>query len=236
MMQNFLNGLELYLQGSFLLAYIAVYLGGVLVSFTPCVYPVIPINVAYIGSQSSGSKPKGFVLSLLYVLGMALVYTLLGCFAALSGRLFGQIQTNPWTYFVVGNICTILGLSMFDVFSLPLPRFLSRFQPNEKKKGVLGSFLMGAASGFVLGPCTAPVLAVLLSFVASQQNIIFGMSLLFVFAFGMGTLLIGLGSFAGFLVNLPKAGIWMVKIKKCFGWALIGIGEYFLITAGKFWI
>jgi thiol:disulfide interchange protein DsbD len=171
-----------------------------------------------------------------YVLGMALVYTLLGCFAAFSGRLFGQVQTNPWTYFVVGNICIILGLSMFDVFSLPLPRFLNRFQPKEKKKGLLGSFVMGAASGFVLGPCTAPVLAVLLSYVASQQNIIFGMSLLFVFAFGMGTLLIVLGSFAGFLVNLPKAGMWMIRIKKGFGWVLIGIGEYFLITAGKFWI
>jgi thiol:disulfide interchange protein DsbD len=197
---------------------------------------VIPINVAYIGGQSSGSKLKGFVLSLFYVLGMALAYTFLGCFAALTGRLFGQIQTNPWTYFIVGNVCIILGLSMFDIFSLPLPRFLNRFQPKEKKKGLLGSFVVGIASGFVLGPCTAPILAVLLSYVATKQNIFFGMSLLFVFAFGMGTLLIILGSFAGFLTNLPKAGMWMIRIKKIFGWILIGIGEYFLITAGKFWI
>ncbi len=236
MIENFLNSLELYIQGSFVMAYLAVYLGGVLVSFTPCVYPVIPITVAYIGGQSSGSKLRGFILSIFYVLGMALAYTCLGNFAALTGRLFGQIQTSPWTYFIVANICILLGLSMLEVFTLPLPSFLTRFQPKEKRKGILGSFLVGAASGFVLGPCTAPVLAVLLGFVAARQNIIFGMSLLFVFAFGMGTLLIVLGTFTGLLANIPKAGMWMVRTKKIFGWILIGMGEYFLINAGKFWI
>ena len=236
MIENFLNSLELYMQGSFVLAYLAVYLGGVLVSFTPCVYPVIPITVAYIGGQSRGSKPKGFVLSIFYVLGMALAYTFLGIFAALTGIVFGQIQTNPWIYFMVANICILLGLSMLEVFTLPLPRFLTRFQPGEKKKGLLGSFLVGAASGFILGPCTAPVLAVLLSFVAARQNIMFGMGLLFVFAFGMGTLLIILGTFTGLLANVPKAGTWMVRIKKIFGWIMVGMGEYFLITAGKLWV
>ncbi len=236
MIENFLNSLELYIQGSFVLAYLAVYLGGVLVSFTPCVYPVIPITVAYIGAQSSGSKLKGFVLSIFYVLGMALAYTFLGSFAALTGKLFGQIQTNPWTFFIIANLCILLGLSMLEVFTLPLPSFLTRFQPGERKKGLLGSFLVGAAAGFVLGPCTAPVLAVLLSFVATRQNIIFGMGLLFVFAFGMGTLLIILGTFTGLLANVPKAGAWMVRIKKIFGWILVGMGEYFLITAGKLWV
>lgn len=236
MVQNLLNNLEIYLQDSFILAYLAVYLGGVLVSFTPCVYPVIPINVAYIGGQSSGSKVKGFLLSIFYVLGMALAYTFLGSLAALTGRLFGQLQTNPWTYFIVANICILLGLSMLEVFNLPLPRFLTKGQPKERRKGVLGSFLVGVASGFVLGPCTAPVLAVLLGFVATKQNILFGMSFLFIFAFGMGTLLIVLGTFAGLLTNLPRAGVWMVRVKKIFGWILIAMGEYFLVTSGKFWI
>jgi thiol:disulfide interchange protein DsbD len=236
MIQNFLESLEIYIQSSFILAYFAVYLGGVLVSFTPCVYPVIPITVAYIGGQANGSKSKGFILSVFYVLGMALTYTFLGSFAALTGILFGQIQTNPWTYFIVANIFILLGLSMLEVFTFPLPRFLNISRSNEKKKGVLGGFLVGAASGFVLGPCTAPALAVLLSFVATKQNIIFGMSLLFIFAFGMGTLLIILGTFTGLLANIPKAGMWMVKIKKIFGWILIGTGEYFLITAGKLWV
>ena len=236
MIQNFLNSLEIYIQGSSILAYFAVYLGGILVSFTPCVYPVIPINVAYIGAQSSGSKLKGFILSLFYVLGMALAYTFLGSFAALTGTLFGNIQTNPWTYFAVANICILLGLSMLEVFELPLPEFLTKFQPKEKQKGMLGAFIIGFASGFVLGPCTAPILAVLLSFVAARGNITFGMSLLFVFAIGMGTLLIILGTFTGLLANIPKAGEWMVIIKKIFGWILIGMGEYFLIMSGKFFI
>ncbi len=236
MIENLTDSLEIYLQGSFLVAYLAVYLGGVLVSFTPCVYPVIPMTVAYIGGQSSGSKIKGFVLSIFYVFGMALTYTFLGSFAALSGKLFGQIQTNPWTYFTVANICILLGLSMLEVFTIPLPRFLTKFQPKDKKKGILGSLLVGAASGLVLGPCTAPVLAVLLGFVATRQNIIFGMGLLFVFAFGMGTLLIVLGTFTGLLANIPKADMWMVRVKKVFGWILIAMAEYFLITAGKFWI
>lgn len=236
MIQNFLNGLEGYLQGSLILAYLAVYMGGIMVSFTPCVYPVIPINVAFIGGQSSGSKFKGFILSLCYVLGMGIAYTFLGCFAAITGRLFGQVQASPWTYFIVGNICILLGLSMFEVFSLPVPKILNRIQTQENKKGMIGGFFVGFASGFVLGPCTAPVLAVLLSYVATKQNIIFGMSLLFVFAVGMGTLLIILGTFTGFLASLPKAGIWMVRVKKTFGWILIGIGEYFLIMAGTFWI
>ncbi len=236
MIEEFLSGLEGYIEGSIFLAYFAGYLGGVLVSFTPCIYPVIPIHVGYIGGQSRGSKFKGFILSLCYVLGMAFAYTSLGCFAALTGRLFGQIQTNPWTYVIIGNICIFLGLSMFEIFSLRLPRLLSNFQPKGKKKGMSGSFFVGFASGFVLGPCTAPALGVLLSYVATKQNVFFGMSLLFVFAFGMGTILIILGSFTGFLANFPKAGFWMVNIKKGFGWILIGVGEYFLITAGTFWL
>ncbi|MBE9569033.1 MAG: sulfite exporter TauE/SafE family protein [Proteobacteria bacterium] len=238
MITNLLENPDIYLQGSFVLAYLAVYLGGVLISFTPCVYPVAPITVSYIGAHGSGSRLKGFVLSLIYASGMALTYTCLGGFAALSGRLFGQIQTNPWTFFIIANICILMGLSMLGVFtlSLRLPGFLTKLQPKEEKKGFLGSFFIGVVSGFIVGPCTAPVLAVLLSLVAAKQNIVFGMSLLFVFAFGMATLLIILGTFAGLIANIPKSGMWMTRINKVFGWILLGMGEYFLIKAGILWI
>lgn len=238
MIQNFLDNPDAYLQGSFVLAYLAVYLGGVLISFTPCVYPVAPITVSYIGAHGSGSRLKGFVLSLIYALGMALTYMCLGGFAALSGRLFGQIQTNPWTFFIIANICILMGLSMLGVFtlSLRLPGFLTKLQPKEEKKGFLGSFFIGVVSGFIVGPCTAPVLAVLLSLVAAKQNIVFGMSLLFVFAFGMATLLIILGTFAGLIANIPKSGMWMTRVNKVFGWILLGMGEYFLIMAGNLWV
>ena len=234
-MENFIDSISVYLQGSFVLAYAAAYLGGVFMSFTPCVYPVIPITVAFIGAHGSGSKGKGLLLSVVYVLGMSLTYASLAAVAALTGILFGQIQTNPWTYFIVANICILMGLSMLEVFALPvrIPGFLTKAKP--EKKGIVGSFFVGIISGLIVGPCTAPVLAVLLSFVAKSQNLIFGISLLFVFAIGMGTLLIIVGTFAGLLVSLPKSGAWMTRVSHISGWILLAIGEYFLIQAGSFW-
>jgi thiol:disulfide interchange protein DsbD len=233
-----LEGLSTFLEGAPALAYLAVFAGGVLVSFTACVYPVVPITIAFIGARSAGSRTRGFFLSLVYVLGMALTYTALGGIAALSGKLFGQLQTNPWTYFVMANICILMGLAMLEVFILPVrtPAFIARLQPRGKTRGLAGSLAVGAASGLVLGPCTAPVLAVLLSYVATRQHLLFGMSLLFVFALGMGVLLVVVGTFAGLLASLPKSGVWMARVNRLFGWILIGAGEYFLIVAGQLWI
>ncbi|HHO76520.1 MAG TPA: hypothetical protein ENN05_08855, partial [Deltaproteobacteria bacterium] len=208
------------------------YIGGVLASFTPCIYPVIPITVAYIASQSSGRKSRGFVLSIFYVLGTSLTYMVLGSIASFTGHLFGQIQSNPWTYLFVANICILMGLSMLDVFTFSLTRFLGPSR-TINKKGLVGSFLLGSASGLILGPCTAPILGVLLGYVATKQNMVYGMSLLFVFAFGMGTLLIILGTFTGLVASIPRSGMWMVKIQRAFGWGMIALGEYFLIIAGQ---
>lgn len=236
MVENFVGGLSAYMQESVFLSFLAVYLGGVLISFTPCVYPVIPITVAFIGARG-GSKGRAFFLSLIYVLGMAVTYTILGAVAALSGKLFGQIQSNPWTYFIIGNICILMGLSMFDLFALSLrtPDFITRMQSKKRMEGVAGGFLVGAASGLIMGPCTAPVLAVILSYAATRQNVAFASALMFVFAFGMGTLLILAGTFAGLLAGIPKSGAWMVRISRLFGWILLGAGEYFLIHAGMLW-
>jgi thiol:disulfide interchange protein DsbD len=236
MFENLTNGLDLYLHGSAFLAYLAAFIGGVLVSFTPCMYPLIPITVSFIGSHSKGARCDGFFLSLFYVLGTSLTYTILGSIAGLTGGFFGAIQTNPWTNLIMANIFILMGLSMLDVFSLPLPRIFSSPMFTLRKKGYLGSLLLGIASGIIMSPCSAPVLAVLLTYVATKQNIIYGMSLLFVFAFGMGSLLIILGTFTGLLTSLPKSGPWMVAIQKLFGWIFIGIGEYFLIVAGKFMV
>jgi thiol:disulfide interchange protein DsbD len=236
MVENFVGGLSVYMQESVFLSFLAVYLGGVLISFTPCVYPVIPITVAFIGARG-GSKGRAFFLSLIYVLGMAVTYTILGAVAALSGKLFGQIQSNPWTYFIIGNICILMGLSMFDLFALSVrtPDFITRMQSKKRMEGVAGGFLVGAASGLIMGPCTAPVLAVILSYAATRQNVAFASTLMFVFACGMGTLLILAGTFAGLLAGIPKSGAWMVRINRLFGWILLGAGEYFLIHAGMLW-
>ncbi|TFG93515.1 MAG: hypothetical protein E4H15_01125 [Syntrophobacterales bacterium] len=234
MIENLFGNPDAYLQGAFYIALLAAYLGGVLASFTPCVYPVIPITVAYIGARSSASRGKGFMLSVVYVLGMAAVYTALGGFAALTGKLFGQIQTSPWIYLVIANVCILMGLSMLGVFmlSIPTPQFLAGFRPKGERVGIIGSFLVGAVSGLIIGPCTTPVLAVLLSLIATKQSAIFGMTLMFVFAIGLGTLLVIVGTFSGLFSSIPKSGLWMTRINKVFGWVLIGMGEYFLLKAG----
>ncbi len=234
MIENLLGNLQLYLQGSILLAFLAAYIGGVLVGFTPCTYPLIPITVGFIGAQGASTKLRGFLLSLFYVCGLAVTYSLMGALAALSGKIFGQMQTTPWTYFIMANLCIFMGLAMLGVFniSLPVPQKLVRLTDGKEKKGFLSSFLIGATSGIIIGPCTAPILGVLLGFVALRTNVILGMGLLFVFAFGMGTLLIIVGTFAGLIAALPRTGIWMTRITSVFGWILIGAGEYFLYVAG----
>jgi len=232
MLENLSSNLEVYIESSWFIAYLAVFLGGILVSFTPCVYPVIPITISYVGAASAGSKGRAFLLSFCYVLGLAFTYSLLGAIAALTGSLFGQISTSPWTYLVVGSICALLGVSMLGFFELPIPGFLKTQKNVSKGKGVMSSFLVGMASGLVVGPCTAAPLAVILTYVASKQNLVFGMTLLFTFALGMGLLLIGVGTFTGLITSLPKAGAWLNKIKKVFGWILVLVGAYFFIKMG----
>ncbi len=237
MIENLLHNVSFYLAKASFLAFPLAYLGGVIVSFTPCVYPVVPLTVAFIGAHSSGSRLKGLKLSLFYVAGMAVTYTLLGAIAALSGQLFGQVQSSPWTYLLLANVFILMGLSILGAFPLPFrtPAFIAKLQRRERTNGILGSFVVGLLSGLVVGPCTAPVLAVLLSFVATRQNAIFGMGLLFVFSLGLGTLLILLGTFAGLLTSLPKSGPWLARINRFSGWSLLAIGEYLLINAGMLW-
>mgnify|MGYP001331367992 CR=1 FL=1 len=234
MLENLINNLSLYLESSILLALIASYIGGLIVSFTPCTYPLIPVTIGIIGAHGSSSRQNGFLISAVYVLGLAVTYSTLGAVAALSGKIFGQIQTTPWTYFIMANLCLLMGLSMLDVFNivLPVPQKLLRLSAQNNHKGFVDSFLIGAASGVVIGPCTAPALGVLLGYVALKTNVLLGVGLLFVFALGLGTLLLIVGTFTGMITALPKSGAWMTKIKYASGLILIGAAEYFLYIAG----
>ena len=225
-----MTDINMYLQSNSILAVLSAYISGVLVSLTPCVYPLIPVTIGIIGAKSAGqSKLRAFFISFIYVLGMVLTYAVLGAVASLTGRIFGTLTINPYMYLVIGNIFLLLALNMLDVFSLP--SFLNFNQPEFKKTGLISIFVLGIISGLVVGPCTAPVLGAILVFVATKQNIVYGITLLISFAFGIGTLFLVLGTFTG--VILPKSGVWMVKIKKIFGWIMLLAAEYFLIQSGK---
>ncbi len=233
---NFSNLLQQYMGKGFLIPLLTSYGGGLLTSLTPCFYPLIPLLVAYVGGRGERSKGRGFVLSSFFVLGLSVTYSALGAIASLTGMMFGQIQSSPWTYLVVGNIILFLGLSMLGLYEFRLPQFLQGKKSGQGKKRFFGAFLLGLTSGFIAAPCTAPVLGTLLTYVASRQRVVFGTLLLFVYSLGMGTLLIVLGTFTGFLTALPKSGKWMVVIKKGMGWVMLAMAEYFLIQAGRFWV
>ena len=232
-MEGFFQSLGDYLQTGSAIAYIVVLAGGILTSFTPCIYPIIPVTLGYIGANAAGSKTKGLLLSIFYVAGMAFTYSALGAAAALTGRLFGVGLTNPVVYFLVGNFWILLALSMLGVFSLPNIKLFSGPNKSPDSHGMLSAFIVGLLAGLVVSPCTAPVLAVILAHVAAKKDLVYGCSLLFTYAFGMGAVLIALGAFTGLLVSMPKAGPWLEKIKKGFGWILLFGGEYFLIMAGR---
>ncbi len=232
-MDALLGNLDHLIQASPVLAFVVVFLAGVLVSFTPCVYPVIPLTLGFIGARSGKSRLRGFILSLFYVLGMALTYAVLGAFASLSGKLFGAIGSHPAAYFVLANVCLFLGLSTLGVFEIPqLAMGIS--SDVQKKKGYFGAFVIGLFSGLIVGPCTAPALAVVLVYVGSKQNLFYGFSLLFTFGYGVGFLLILLGTFSGLIHSMPKSGKWMEWVKKFFGYLLIFAAEYLLIKMGGF--
>src|SRR3989338_489495 len=217
------SNVETLIQTNPILAFITVFIAGVFVSFTPCVYPVIPLTLGYIGARAAGARWKGLGLSLVYVLGMAVTYAVLGAFAALTGGFFGRVGSHPLSYFVIANVCLVLGLSMLGVFQLPQISLAGTRVPAAK--GLWGVFGVGVVSGLIVGPCTAPVLAALLVYVGSKQNVVYGSLLLFTFGYGVGFLLILLGTFTGLIASVPKSGVWLERVKKLFGWVLLAAAE-----------
>lgn len=219
------------------LAIVIAFVGGILASFTPCSYPMIPITVAFIGGKTEGRRWRGFVLALFYVFGLAVVYSLLGAFAALTGQMFGSLTTNRWTYLVVGNICLFFGLATIGAIPLPPPAFLNRIRVKDMPgHDLLNSILLGGASALVVSTCTTPILGVLLTIVATQGKLFWGIGMLFAFAYGMGALVILVGTFTGLLTSLPRSGVWMLRIQKFFGLLMIFAAEHFFIKTGELWL
>jgi thiol:disulfide interchange protein DsbD len=226
--------IQAHLEAGSAVAYSVAFLGGLATGFTPCTYPILPVTVGYLGSRAGGSRGRTILLSAAYALGMATMYAALGMAAALTGRVFGEATAHPLSYLAAGNVCIVLSLALFDVIRLPAPAFLSRLSgAGSGLGGVGGAFVVGAVSGGIVGPCTAPILGGVLLYIGSSGNPAFGATLLFTFALGMGLPVVTLGAFAGLLGRLPRSGAWLRRVKTGFGVVLLLAGEYLLLEAGK---
>lgn len=220
-----------------LVAFPLVFASGILTSFTPCVYPMIPMTAAIVGGQvANATLSRGRVVALTgcYVLGLALVYALLGLLAGLSGTMFGAVSSSPWMSFLMANLLIAFALMMLDVIPVPVPqRLLQRAAMIGSGGRLGGTFLMGAASGLVAAPCGAPVMGSVLTWVATTQSAVLGFLYLFAFSLGMCAVLVVVGLSAGEVRRLPRAGMWMLWVKRIFAAVMLGVAEYYLFTMGQ---
>jgi thiol:disulfide interchange protein DsbD len=220
---------------SFLL-FLLVFVAGFLTSLTPCVYPVIPIVMGYIGTRSGKKKLKGFYLSIFFVLGLAVVYSVLGVIAASTGTLMGVSFQEPVVVIVIAGIFIAMGLSLAGFYEIPVPTSLSAKMQSGQKSEILGSLLVGGISGIIAAPCVGPVLIALLSWISQTGNIFLGFWLTFVFSMGLGVIFLVVGTFSGLIAAMPKGGNWMNYIKYFFALVLLAGGIYFLGTIAASWI
>ena len=232
------TGISAQLSSSPAIAIALLFVAGVLTSLTPCIYPMIPITAAIVGGQSVGEvrppRSRTVILTLAYVVGLSFVYASLGVIAGMTGTIFGTISTNPWLYFAMANLLIIAALSMLDVIPIRMPSSLVARASTAGTAGrVSGALIMGAVSGLVAAPCSAPVMAAVLTWVTTTQQAALGFVYLLSFSLGMCALLVAVGLFSGTLSRLPRAGVWMVWVKRAFALIMIGVAEYYLVKMGQ---
>ena len=204
-----------------------VFLAGVVGSLSPCVYPLIPITISLFGARSASSRAHGFVLSLVYVLGIAVTYSTLGVLAATSGGLFGSALQSSWVVGTVAVVFVAMGMSMLGVFEIRIPDAINQ-KMNDVGGGhssrFLTSFLMGTVAGIIAAPCVGPPLVAVLAYVATTGSKSAGISLLSIYSLGMGMLFIFLGTFTQYLTRIPKSGGWMEVVKGSMGIVMLVVG------------
>lgn len=220
-----LDASSLLASGRLFVAVGVIFLGGLLTSLTPCVYPLIPITVGVFGARQAESKGRALLLTTSYVVGMGIVFSALGVFAALSGRAFGSVLGNTWVVLGLAVFMALLASSMFGAFELALPSGLATKLNGVGGGGIIGALLMGSVAGFLAAPCTGPVLTGVLTWVAQTRDPLIGGGLLFVYAMGIGVPFFLIGVFT---VRMPKSGVWMEWVKSIFGIALLAMAVGYL--------
>ena len=205
---------------------LVVFLSGLALNLTPCVYPLIPITLGFFSRQSAGKTSRTFGLALLYVLGMSVTYSALGVFAAMSGSLFGAWLQKPAVLVGLALLVVALALSMFGLYEIQAPHAIT--DRTGSKSGALGAVTMGLFVGFVAAPCIGPFVLSLLTYVAAKGSVPLGFGLFFTLAMGLGLPYLVLGTLSGSLSRIPRSGEWMETVRKVFGFALLALAVYFL--------
>ena len=215
------------------------FLLGLGLSLTPCVLPMVPIlSFIIVGEGPQTSRQRGFILSLAYAMGMAIVYTALGITAGLIGEGLAASLQKPWVLSMFALLIAIMSLAMFDVYQLQVPSslqlLLTRLSERQKSGKLLGVFIMGALSALIVGPCVAAPLAGALVYISQTKNVVIGGSALFVMALGMSVPLLLLGLSAGAL--LPRAGQWMKVVKPLFGVLMLALALWMVASLIPSWL
>ncbi len=212
-------------EAGFFMTLAFIFLGGLALNLTPCIYPLIPITVSYFGGKSRDSRSRTAIHCVLYMAGLAFTNSMLGLSAALSGRLLGSALQNPYVLFGVAAILTILGLSSLGFWEFRMPSALNRLA-SRQYTGYFGTFFMGLTLGILAAPCLGPFLLGLLTYVGQLGEPFLGFLYFFVLSIGLGLPLTVLAFFSGASNRLPMSGDWMVWIRKLMGWVLIAMAAY----------
>lgn len=225
-MESILSNVADVINNSPGLAYLFVFLGGLVSASSPCVLAIIPLVIGFVGGYSEGNRKKAILYSLVFALGLSITFTILGAIASLVGGLFGDV--GKFWYYLAAGVAVIMGLYLIGVLNFRLPQPVTL---KTKHKGVVGAFLLGLLFGAVSSPCATPVLAVIVAFVATKAKIVYGTSLLFVYALGHCALIILAGVFTGFVENYAKSkGVsnFSAITKKISGVLILLAGLYIL--------
>ena len=213
---------------SLIVQWLLVFLLGLLMSLTPCIYPMVPITAGILQSQGSKSIIMSFLLAFSYTLGIATTFSILGLLAAFAGQAMGQFMYHPAFIIPMVLLLIYLAFSMIGLYDMYVPRFLQPRDHQVNGGSFFSVFIFGALSGIVASPCLSPGLVCLLCIVSTLGSKLVGFILLFAFGVGLSVPLLVIGTFSSSLSLLPRAGMWMVEVKKIFGFVMLGMCFYFL--------
>ena len=217
-------------EGSFV-AFLAIFLIGLALNLTPCVYPMLSVTVSLFGTQSDTNTARVFIKAVVYILGIASMYSVLGVTAAMSGGLFGSWLQSPWVLAAIGALLFALALSMFGVYQIQAPYWLTSKLGGATGTGFISLFISGLVVGVFAAPCIGPPVIALLALVGQKGDPVFGFWAFFVLSLGLGFPYLILGTFSGLLKKVPRSGAWLIWVERIFGVVLTGAALFYLSLA-----